>query len=166
MIGVPTLFIVDGLIFRVGLLYSPYLSFLNPLDTHIQVAGVVLASIGLVLMVVVGRTLTLHVFSKAADEREMMTTGIYAYIRHPFYLSFFLVPIGMLLISLNYVGILFLPPLLFFTDSDLEVCGRKGKLTFMFKAIECEEMTLIQRFGQDYQEYMQRTGRLLPRIRR
>ncbi len=164
--AVPILFIVDGLVFPIGLLYSPYLSFFNPLDTPIQVAGGLLAAVGLVLMFVVGRTLIFQVFSKASEEREMMTTGIYAYIRHPFYLSFFLIPIGMFLITLNVVGLLFLLPFLFTTDSDLEACGRKGKLTFLLKAIDCEEVALIQKYGGAYEEYRARTGRLLPRIRR
>ncbi len=166
MIGVPTLFIVDGLIFRIGLLYSPQLSFLNPVDTYVQIAGIVLASTGIVVMVVAGITVVLQVYAKASEERKIMTTGIYAYIRHPLYLSFFLIPIGMFLITLNYVGILLLPPFWFFTNSDLEVCGRKGKMTFLIKAIGCEEMALIQRFGKDYEEYMKGTGRLLPSIRR
>lgn len=164
--GVPALFIVDGLVFHIGVLYSPYLSVFSPIDTQIQVAGVVLATLGLVLMIVVGRTLILQVFTKASGERRMVTAGLYAYIRHPFYLSFILIPIGMFLITLNVAGLLFLLPFLFFTDSDLEACGREGKMTFITKAIECEEMAMIQRYGRDYEEYMGRTGRLLPRIRR
>ncbi len=166
IIGVPALFVIDGLIFEIGLLYSPYVSFFNPIDTYIQVAGVLLSAIGLVIMVFVGRTLILQVFTKASEERRMITTGMYTYTRHPLYLSFFLIPIGMFLITLNIVGLLFLPPYLFFTNSDLEACGRKGKLTFILKAIECEEMAMIQRFGSEYEEYMKRTGRLFPRIRR
>lgn len=166
IIGVPALFIVDGLFFRIGLLYSPYLSFFSPIDTQIQVAGVVLSTLGLVLMIVVGRTLILQVFTKASEERKMMTTGLYAYIRHPLYLSIFLIPIGMFLITLNVVGLLFLLPFVFSTDSDLEACGREGKMTFIAKAMECEEMAMIQKFGVDYEEYMERTGRFLPRIRR
>ncbi len=117
-------------------------------------------------MVVAGIMVVLQVYAKASEERRIITTGIYANIRHPLYLSFFLIPIGMFLITLNYVGILLLPPFLFFTNSDLEVCGRKGKMTFLIKAIECEEMALIQRFGKEYEEYMKGTGRLLPWIRR
>ncbi len=130
MIGVPALFIVDGLILRIGLLYSPHLSFLNPVDTYVQIAGIVLASTGIVVMVVAGITVVLQVYAKASEERRIITTGIYAYIGHPLYLSFSLIPIGMFLITLNYLGILLLPPFLFTTNSDLEVCGRKGKMLF------------------------------------
>ena len=165
LVGIPALLIVDGLFFRIGLLYSPFLSFFNPFDTYLQVAGVVLASAGLVIMVVAGRTLIREVYAKASSERRIITTGLYAYIRHPLYLTFFLIPIGWFLLALNVLGILFLLPFWFFTDSDLEICGRKGKLTFLTKSIECEEMALVQRFGADYEEYRARTGRLLPRIR-
>ena len=112
LIGIPALLIVDGLFFRIGLLYSPFLSFFNPFDTYLQVAGVVLASAGLVIMVVAGRTLIREVYAKASSERRIITTGLYAYIRHPLYLTFFLIPIGWFLLALNVLGILFLlPPL-------------------------------------------------------
>ena len=63
LIGVPVLFIVDGLVFRIGLLYAPDLSFFHPLDTVTQLAGVALSFLGLALMVVAGRTLVREVFS-------------------------------------------------------------------------------------------------------
>ncbi len=37
--GLPILFVLDATMLRLGLLYSPYLSFFNSLDTYIQVWG-------------------------------------------------------------------------------------------------------------------------------
>lgn len=166
-IGLPALFIVDGLILRMGLFYSARLSFFNPFDGYIQIAGLVLALVGLVIMVVAGRPIMEHVYAKATEERKMMTTGIYAYIRHPLYLSLILIPVGLLLLTLNYVALLLLPAL-WISGSSEEEWGdlAKGKrFAFLTTAIEYEEQELLRRFGKDYEEYMKRTGRLLPKIR-
>ncbi|MFQ5910313.1 MAG: methyltransferase family protein [Thermoplasmata archaeon] len=151
LFGLPATFIVDGSVFRIGLLYSPYLSFFNPLDSHVQLAGMALSAIGLVISVPVTRTLAEQVFGKAKEERRLITTGIYAYVRHPSYLSLILISMGMLLVTLNYLALLLLPPPL---------------LGFPPPGIEGEEQELLRRYGKDYEDYMKKTGRLLPKIRR
>ena len=35
-----------------------------------------------------------------------MTTGVHRYVRHPFYVHFYLIPLGSFLVSLNYVALL------------------------------------------------------------
>ncbi|MFQ5872078.1 MAG: methyltransferase family protein [Candidatus Geothermarchaeales archaeon] len=162
VLGFPALFIVDGLVFRVGLLYSPYLSFFNPFDTYVQVAGVVLSAMGLVILLASGTVLIEHVFSKASEERRLITTGIYAYVRHPIYLSNVLIGLGLVLITLNYLAVVI--PLTWF--SDLVESEGKTRPVLQTTIIEREERELLERFGREYEEYMKRTGRLLPRIRR
>ncbi|MBI4415457.1 MAG: isoprenylcysteine carboxylmethyltransferase family protein, partial [Euryarchaeota archaeon] len=149
-----------------GLLYAPFLTFFNPIDTTMQVAGVVLASVGLGIAAVAGRTLAKHVYARAKDERRLITTGIYAYVRHPLYLAFVLFPLGLVLLTLNYLTLLLALSFWFFTDGDLEACGRRGKLTFLPTAIECEEEGLRRRYGEEYERYASRTGTLVPRLGR
>ncbi|MFQ5838344.1 MAG: methyltransferase family protein [Thermoplasmata archaeon] len=165
-IGLPVLLIADGLVLNIGLLYSPYLSFFNPFDGYLQVVGLIVSFVGLAIMAVAGRTLAEHVYAKATGERDIIRTGIYAYIRHPLYLTFILVPVGILLLTLNYLALLILAAFSVFTDSDLRECGREGKFTFIATAIRCEEKGLLKKYGSDYEEYMRTTGRLFPRIRR
>ena len=148
-----------------GILYSPYLSFFNPLDTYLQIVGLTIIFFGYILMFITGKTVIRHVYSKATYERKMMTTGLYAFIRHPLYLSFILIPLGFLLITLNYLSFLYLMAFTVFTNSDLKECGREGKFTIITKAARCEEENLKKIYSKDYEEYMEKTGRLLPKFR-
>lgn len=153
-LGLPALFVIDGLVVRIDLLYNPRLSVFFPFDTYVQLAGVVLATLGLAILTVTARVLAEHVFSRAADEREMLTTGIYAVVRHPYYLGFILFATGLVCLTLNYLAIVLLFPALFETD------GR-----FVTRVVADEERELVDRFGPEYEEYRQRTGRFVPKLR-
>ena len=153
--GLPLLFVLDGLLFRAGILYSPRLSFFVGSGLPLQIAGLVISAVGLALMIVGGRTLAVRVYRLAVDERTLITTGLHRFVRHPFYLHFVLLPVGMFLLTLNYLALLVL---LFYTEFD-------GP-TLLTTEIRREEEELYRRFGADYQEYADRTGRFLPRLRR
>ena len=80
--------------------------------------------------------------------QEMIVSGPYRWIRHPIYAAFFLILGSLLLISANwFVGGMWLG----MTGSD--VAGR----------IRAEEAMMVAQFGEQYQAYMRRTGRLFPR---
>jgi protein-S-isoprenylcysteine O-methyltransferase Ste14 len=155
LVLVPTLFIVDGFGVPLGLLYAPSLTYVGPLALPLQVLGVACAASGLVLLFWVGRILAVNVYRKAADERELLQGGIYAYIRHPFYLHFFLLPIGLLLLTLNPV---MLVVLLAYLTLDGPVLPSAW--------VRDEERELAGRHGPTYAAYLERTGRWLPRIGR
>jgi len=165
MIFLPLLFIIDGLVSRIGILYSPYLSFFNPIDSYLQIMGLIIIFSGLILYLISGKTIIKNVYSKATEERKMMTTGLYAYIRHPYYLSFILIPIGFLLITLNLLSLLYFMAYTISTNPD-EECGREGKFTFITTEARCSEEGLKKIYGRDYEEYMEKTGRLLPKFRK
>ncbi len=164
-IFIPLLFIIDGLILRMGILYSPYLSFLNPISIYLQIMGLIIIFFGIILYLIAGKTVTKEVYSKATEERKMMTTGLYAYIRHPLYLSFILIPLGFLLITLNFLSLFYFMPFTLSTHPDKE-CDREGKFTFITKEVRCEEEKLKKIYGKDYEEYMEKTSRLLPKFRK
>lgn len=151
----PALFIVDALVLPLGLLYAPSLSLFPPFASAWQLAGVAVALAGLGIMLTVGRTLAREIYAKAEAERSLITTGLHARIRHPFYLHFVLVPLGLLLLTLNA---LFLLLVLFYTT----LFGPKSLLTVMRE----EEAYLLERYGEAYEAVMKRTGRFLPRLRR
>jgi protein-S-isoprenylcysteine O-methyltransferase Ste14 len=153
--GLPMLFVLDGLLFRVGILYSPRLSFLFGFELPLQITGVIMSVLGLAIMIIVGRTLAVRVYRLASHERAMITTGLHRYVRHPFYLHFVLLPVGLFLLTLNYLALLVL---LFYTEFDGPV--------WLTTEVREEEDELLHRFGADYQEYADRTGRFLPRVRR
>jgi protein-S-isoprenylcysteine O-methyltransferase Ste14 len=154
-LGLPLVFVVDGLTSRLGILYSSVLSFHSTFAIAVQVTGMMLMTAGLVMMLGIAPILSREVYAKATHERRLMTTGIYAFMRHPFYLNFLLLPAGMALITMNYLSLVlfvFFPPF--------------KRPVFLPIDIRNEERRLLQTYGDQYAEYMKRTGRFLPRIRR
>lgn len=151
----PALFVADALLFHLGLLYSPWLTYGGPFALPLQGVGVALTLLALAIMLGVGRILAVHVYRKATHEREMLHAGIYAHVRHPFYLHFFLLPIGLVLLTLNALTLAILV-------AYLTMWGPTLPTTWMRQ----EEKELLQRYGQAYADYMARTGQLLPRLRR
>jgi protein-S-isoprenylcysteine O-methyltransferase Ste14 len=123
-----------------------------PLPVWLRWAGVALAgSAGILLAWTfhnLGKNLTDTVVTR--KEHSLVTTGPYRWVRHPFYLTGLL---GVLAVSLATANWFFL------------VVGAVG---FGFLAIRTrtEEAKLIERFGDDYRDYMKRVGPLVPRLRR
>jgi len=88
-------------------------------------------------------TLELH------QQHKLVTNGVYARLRHPMYSAIWLSVITQPFLLHNWIaGFLIVPAFLL--------------LTIM--RIPREEAMLRQQFGQDYDDYIARTGRLLPRL--
>ncbi|MFA0834075.1 MAG: isoprenylcysteine carboxylmethyltransferase family protein [Methanobacterium formicicum] len=86
--------------------------------------------------------------SKTTENQELVTTGIYSRVRHPFYLSILVLFLGVAIISQNLWGLIFF--ILFIA----------GLIIRMKK----EEKELILKFGEEYIEYINKTPRLFPRV--
>jgi protein-S-isoprenylcysteine O-methyltransferase Ste14 len=155
LIAVPLLFAIDGLVHRLGILYSPGLSFFAGPDLVMQIAGIVMSAAGLVILIAVGRKLAVNVYRRAERERTMMTTGVHRYVRHPFYIHFFLIPIGSFLLSLNYLALLL-----------LVAYTMQWEPRFLTSWMHEEEEDLRRLYGAEAEEYLRRTGRVFPRLRR
>jgi protein-S-isoprenylcysteine O-methyltransferase Ste14 len=76
----------------------------------------------------------------------LVTTGIYAYIRHPLYSSLFLLTWGIFFKAPSLPGIL------------LTVVST----TFLVATAQADETECIRFFGDEYQEYMKKTRRFIP----
>jgi protein-S-isoprenylcysteine O-methyltransferase Ste14 len=155
LIGIPLLFAVDGFVDGIRILYQPSLSFLAGPDLILQVAGIVASALGLAILVGLGRKLAVNVYRLAEGERRMMTTGFHRFIRHPFYIHFYLLPLSSFLISLNYLALLLLVPYTMLWEPKL--------LTTWMRE---EEDALRRRYGAEGEAYLRRTGRFIPRFRR
>jgi len=87
--------------------------------------------------------------SATRKEHKLVTTGPYRWIRHPLYTfgSSMFMAFGMM--------------------ADNWFISVLGILAFIGMAIRTpkEEANLIEKFGDEYQEYMKHTGRFLPRLR-
>ncbi len=84
------------------------------------------------------------------EEHELVTSGPYRWVRHPLYAvgtSFFA---SLSIVAANW----------FMGLASLVV------LVMLLIRLPKEEEKLIERFGDEYRAYMERTGRLLPRIKR
>jgi protein-S-isoprenylcysteine O-methyltransferase Ste14 len=89
-----------------------------------------------------------HSLVMTKDEQTLVDTGPYRWIRHPIYVAFIFNYVGGGLLAANLV--LTFVPVLFF---GILVAKRVGK----------EEQVLMDHFGQQYEEYMARTGRFIPK---
>ena len=83
------------------------------------------------------------------EKHELITRGIYGVIRHPMYASQWLVAIAQPLLLQNWIAgflnlIAFIP--------------------FYFLRVRAEEQMMLDSFGTQYQEYMNKTGGVVPKI--
>jgi protein-S-isoprenylcysteine O-methyltransferase Ste14 len=83
------------------------------------------------------------------EDHKLITTGPYRYVRHPSYLGFFLMFIGLPLLLSNPFSLI---PLV--------------AIPGYYRATVHEERLLIERFGNEYLEYQKRTGRFFPKLQR
>ena len=120
------------------------------LPVWLRWTGVGLALIAGMLSVWMFRTLGRNLTDTIVTRKQhtLVTTGPYRWVRHPFYSSAALVVLGNSLVAAN--GFFF----------------AAGCLMFVLLVIRTrkEEQNLIARFGDDYRNYMQRTGRFVPRL--
>ncbi|KAF2030765.1 prenyl cysteine carboxyl methyltransferas-like protein Ste14 [Setomelanomma holmii] len=115
--------------------------------------GIILISMGQVVrsiaMIQAGTNFNHNVQSRKNDGHELVTTGLYAYFRHPSYFGFFWWGVGTQLLLGNTVCFL----------------GYTGILWYFFsRRIAHEEKHLIEFFGDDYRTYRARTRVWIPFI--
>jgi protein-S-isoprenylcysteine O-methyltransferase Ste14 len=86
--------------------------------------------------------------SATRTEHKLITSGPYRWVRHPLYTigSTFIVAFGLM--------------------ADNWFIAALGILAFILMAVRTpkEEANLIEKFGDEYRQYMQRTGRFLPKL--
>jgi protein-S-isoprenylcysteine O-methyltransferase Ste14 len=94
-----------------------------------------------------GKNLTDTVVTRRAH--TLVTGGPYRFVRHPFYVAFALALLGGSMLAANW----------FVLVSGLIPLG------FLIIRTRIEEEKLVERFGDDYRDYMAKTGRFFPRLR-
>jgi len=85
---------------------------------------------------------------RAVASNSIAQTGLYRFIRHPQYTGFYLFLIGSVINWPTFLTLLTFPAL----------CVVYRRLAI------AEEQEALEMFGDEYQQYMQRTGRFLPRL--
>jgi protein-S-isoprenylcysteine O-methyltransferase Ste14 len=94
----------------------------------------------------IGKNITPTVATR--KDHRLVTGGAYAWVRHPLY----------------SVGTLFFLALNLLTANWFVGLASLFGLTMILVRLPKEEVSLIERFGDEYRAYMKCTGRLLPRI--
>ncbi|OCP15999.1 MULTISPECIES: protein-S-isoprenylcysteine O-methyltransferase [unclassified Ensifer] len=83
------------------------------------------------------------------DKHELISGGPYAFVRHPMYTSFMLMGLGQALLLSNWVA---------------GLAGLLGFAVLFFLRVDKEERMMLEIFGPQYHDYMQRTKRIVPYI--
>ncbi len=80
-------------------------------------------------------------------EHHLVTSGPYARIRHPLYTAMFGYGTSLALVTANWVFVVF----------------AVAVIAGLFARVPREEQMMMKEFGEEYQAYMQRTGRFYPK---
>jgi protein-S-isoprenylcysteine O-methyltransferase Ste14 len=126
---------------------------------HLTISSYILVpGIGLffIFFGMLGRVISIRMLGKMftvdvniADDHRIVKSGVYKYIRHPAYLGAIISFVGFGLSLNNWLSLLIvsiLVPLV------------------MVHRIKIEEEALIERFGDEYSQYMKNTYRLFPLV--
>ena len=83
------------------------------------------------------------------EEHSLVTEGVYKYIRHPMYAAHWLWAIAQVLMLHNWIaGYSFLIVV----------------VPHYLMRVNNEEQMMLRQFGEEYRTYMERTGRIIPRL--
>jgi len=123
--------------------FIPVISFTNMRWLFILI-GILCFAIGITLWL---RAVIIDKLDTHIIKNELVTTGVYAYVRNPVYSAFMFVCTGVLLIYGNLV--LLVLPIIYW-----------GFMTVLMKLTE--EKWLEDLYGKEYVQYRQRVNRCIP----
>jgi protein-S-isoprenylcysteine O-methyltransferase Ste14 len=83
------------------------------------------------------------------EKHELITSGVYRFVRHPMYSAFFLWAVAQFLLLPNWVA---------------GISGLIGFGTLYSFRVGREEQLMLEAFGDQYRAYMARTARIVPWI--
>ncbi len=123
-----------------------------PFGEWTQWAGIIAAILPIFFLIWVHRHLDRQwsIALELHEDHKLITSGPYKRIRHPMYLGVFIYTTGLILISSDLLVLIFFA----FT------------IWVNYRRIPEEEQMMIDEFGDEYREYMKRSGKLLPPFRR
>ena len=83
------------------------------------------------------------------ENHTLVTDGVFYYIRHPMYAAHWLWAVAQSLLLHNWIA---------------GLASLVAIIPLYFRRVPEEEQLMLDQFGGEYQEYMTRTGRIMPRI--
>jgi len=143
---------IGGAVIPLVYTFTPWLDFANySLPPWLGYAGIAVLAASLYLF---GRS---HADLKSNwsssleiyEGHSLVTSGIYRYIRHPMYASQLVAAVAQVLLLQNWIA------------------GLTGLVVFILfytLRIGAEEKMMLETFGEQYRQYMQNTGRIIPKL--
>lgn len=111
--------------------------------------GAVLMLTGISLVIMGWNMVYKRYWRKDEGEGELVTDGVYRYIRHPQYTGFLLISLGMLLDWATLPMLIMWPVM----------------AVLYYRLTKKEEGYMLEQFGERYVQYCQKTGMFLPSLR-
>ena len=112
------------------------------------IAAIFMILLGIYLWI---QSVIVQKINKKVTEKKLITTGVYSIVRNPVYSAFIFIFTGLLLFTANYI--LLILPFVFWAF-----------LTILMQ--NTEEKWLKNEFGKEYEIYLKKVNRVIPRIRR
>ncbi len=118
--------------------------------TPVKIAAILLLSAAFLLNILFTRSVgqSIRDAYKESEEPKLITTGIFAIIRHPAYLAFFALAIGCFLLIPNLIAL----GLMIYT------------IVVVYLHTLEEEEKLLTVYGDAYRQYMAKVGRYFPKL--
>ena len=144
---------VGNFILPVLYLFTPFLAFADyRLPAFVPWCGsaIMLAALWLFWRSHSDLGLNWSAFLEMRKDHQLIRQGVYRSIRHPMYVSIFLFGVAQAMMLQNWVA------------------GLSGLVTFVplyFVRTPREERMMREWFGEEYQDYVRQTGRIIPRLK-
>ncbi len=144
---------VGNFILPVLYLFTPFLAFADyRLPAFVPWCGsaIMLAALWLFWRSHSDLGLNWSAFLEMRKDHQLIRQGVYRSIRHPMYVAIFLFGVAQALMLQNWVA------------------GLSGLVTFVplyFVRTPREERMMREWFGEEYQDYVRQTGRIIPRLK-
>ena len=119
---------------------------INELNMVFLIFGAILIISGIVFWI---QAVLMSKITQEIENNNLVTTGIYAYVRHPIYAAFFYIATGLIFVSQNIL--LFILPIIFWVFLTVAM-------------IKTEEKWLIDKYGEDYIDYSKKVNRFIPKV--
>ena len=119
---------------------------INELNMVFLIFGIILIISGIAFWI---EAVLISKIDKEVENNKLVTTGIYAYLRHPIYAAFFYIATELISITQNII--LFILPVIFWAFLTIAM-------------IKTEEKWLIGKFGNDYIDYSKKVNRFIPKV--
>lgn len=117
----------------------------------ISYAGLLLFGISIILCWIISAQLkdSWRVGVQEDQKTVLIKDGVYAYVRNPYFLSYFIMYLGLFLVRPSFVLLVMVI----------------ATVAMFNKMVLKEEIHLLNMHGKEYEEYKAKTGKYLPRLR-